>query len=183
MRRAGGLILILVVLVLLVGRALPDRSGEAASGTRAFAIDGRKFRVEDPAGDSTPLLERELAKSGIDTLRVSEDLASVIDSGSVEPLREEPVEESSFQLPRGLQRDHVLRLDAETGPVEIAFGRMDCAEKDIIGRLRSAGWECRESDTRGTAGTIAQITKEKEASFVLLDKDDNRFLAIRRAVR
>ena len=177
------LILVLVVLALVVSRALSDRSGETVSGTRAFAIDGRRFLVEDPAADGLPLIERELAKRGIDTLRSSENLASVLDSRSVEPLREEPAEKRTPPLPRGLEQEHVLRLETATGPVEIAFGRVRCAEKDIIGRLRSSGWECRETDTHGAPGTIAQLTKGMETSFVILEKNEKRFLAIRRPVR
>lgn len=183
MRRVTCLILILAVLALVAGRALSDRNGETVSGTRAFAIDGRRFMVEDPAGDSFSLVERELAKRGIDTLRSSENLASVLDSRSVEQLREAPAEKGASPLPRGLEQEHVLRLETATGPVDIAFGRVVCAEKDIIGRLRSSGWECVESGTHGAPGAVAQLTKGKETSFVFLEKDERRFLAIRRPVR
>lgn len=183
MRFVKWLALILVVLALVVGRALSDRGVEAVSGTRAFAIDGRTFLVEDPAVDGFSLVERELAKRGIDTLHSSENLASVLDAQSVEPLREEPAKKIAPPLPRGLEPDHVLSLETVTGPVEIAFGRVVCGQKDILGRLRSSGWECRESDTRGSPGAIAQLTKRKEAFFVLLERNEARFLAIRRAVR
>ncbi len=183
MRRVKCLILILAILALVAGRALSDRSGETVSGTRAFAIDGRRFLVEDPDGDAFTLIERELAKRGIDTRRTSENLASVLHSRPVEQLREEPVEKGAPSLPRGLEQEHVLRLETATGPVEIAFGRVVCAEKDIIARLRSSGWDCRESDTPGVPGAVAQLTKGKETSFVFLEKDERRFLAIRRPVR
>ncbi len=183
MRIVKCLVFMLVVLALIVGRALSDRGGETVSGTRAFAIDGKTFLVEDPASDGFPLVERELAKRGIDPLRTRECLASGLDSRSVEPLREKPAEKGAPPLPRGLEPDHVLRLETVTGPVEIAFGRMVCGEKDILGRLRTSGWECRESDTHGTPGAIAQVTNGKEASLVLLEKDERRFLSIRRAVR
>lgn len=183
MRRVGYLVIILVVLALLAGRALSDRGGEVISGTRAFAIDGTRFLVDDSANDGFSLVERELAKKGIDTHGVSKELASVLDSRSVEPLREEPAKKNALPHPRGLAPDHVLRLETPTGPVEITFGRVVCEEKNILTRLRSSGWECRDADAQGAPGAIAQITNGKETSFVLLEKNERRFLAIRRALR
>lgn len=183
MRILKCLVILLAVLALIVGRALSDRGADSISGTRAFAIDGRHFLAEDPAGDGPSLVERQLAMRGIDALPISQNLASALDFRSVEALREEPAEKGAAPLPRGLEPDHFLRLETVAGPVEIAFGRMVCGEKDIFGRLRSSGWECRESDTHGTSGAIAQLTTRKEASFVLLEKNERRFLAIRRPVR
>lgn len=183
MKAVKSLVLILVVLALVVGRALSDHGRESVSGTRAFAIDGRKFLVEDPARDGFPLVERELAKRGIETLPMLTNLASALDTRVVAPLREEPDKARALPLPDGLEPEHVLTLETMTGPVEIAFGRVVCTERDLLGRLRSAGWECRESGTLGAPGAIAQLTKRKDASFVLLEKDGRRFLTIRRAVR
>jgi len=183
MRAVKSLILILLVLALVVGRALSYRGSESASVTRAFAIDGRRFLVEDPARDGFSLVERELAKRGIDMLPISTNLASALDTRSMAPLREEPAEVRGLPLPGGLEPDHVLRLETMAGPVDIAFGRVACKEKDLLERLRSSGWECRESGTHGAPGAIAQLTTRKEASFVLLEEDESRFLAIRRAVR
>lgn len=183
MRAVKSLILILLVLALVVGRALSDRGRESVSATRAFAIDGRKFLVQDPNCDGISLVEQELAKRGIDTLPISTNLASTVDSRSTAPLREEPTEVRALPLPGGLEPDHILRLETMAGPVEIAFGRLVCKEKDLLGRLRSSGWKCRESGTYGAPGAIAQLTTRKEASFVLLEKNESRFLAIRRAVR
>jgi len=183
MRAVRFLLLVLVVVALVVGRALSDRGREPVSATRAFAIDGRKFLIGDPARDGFRLLERELAKCGIDALPISPNLASALDSRSMAPLREEPAEARAIPLPRGLEPDHILTLETTTGPVDIAFGRVSGTETDLLGQLRSAGWECRESDTHGAPGAIAQLTNRKDASLVLLEKNEKRFLAIRRAVR
>lgn len=183
MRHALCLVLVIAGLALVVGKALPDRGGVTVSDTREFSIDGRIFRVEDPAGDDFSLIARELSKLGIDTQPLSENLLSVLASGSVESLREEKAIKGAPALPRGLEPDHFLRLETGTGPIEIAFGRVVCGENNFLARLRSSGWECRDTDAQGTPGAVAQLTKRKETSFVLLEKNEGRFLAIRRSVR
>ncbi len=114
---------------------------------------------------------------------IPENLRAVAGFAAVEPLREEPEETGAPRLPGGLEPDHVLRLQSGTGPVEITFGRVDRAEKDILRRLRSAGWECRNMDAHGAPGAIAQYTGRKEATIVFLEKNAGRFLSIRRPVR
>jgi hypothetical protein len=168
------------ILAPVVGRALPERGGKTFSGSAEFTIDGRTFRVKDPAVDGRSLIERELAKRGIEALPVSTGPIPMLDSRPVEALDEEPAEKVAPAVPRGLEPDHVMRLETGTGPVEIVVGRMVCEEKDILGRLRTSGWECRDS---GMHGAIAHVTKDKEALFVVLEESNRRFLAIRRAVR
>lgn len=136
----------------VVGRALSDRGGAPFTQTRAFTIDGRRFRLESPGVDGLALVERELARNA----------------------------KAGPDLPRGLDAEHVLRLETETGPVEIAVGRMVRTDKDLLARLRSSGWACREPAARGA---VAHLTKDREASFVVLEKDQGRFLAIRRVAR
>lgn len=172
----------LVILLLVVGRALPDR-GRSVSGTRTFAIDGRRFLVEDPDLAGLSLIKRELETRGVDAPRGSNDLESVFDVRAVEPLREVPAGSGAPSLPPGLQPDHNLRLETATGPVDITFGRVAGAEKEIVGRLRSSGWDCRESGRLESPGTIAEFTGKKETSVVLMDKNERRFLAFRRAVQ
>ncbi len=183
MRPITFLLLIPAALTLVVGRALSDRDGDAASSTTAFAIDGRTFRVEEPAGDELSLVARELKTRGIDTRDISDHLSSVIRSGPVEALSETAGKARPPILPRGLEPDHFLRLESGTGPVDIAFGRVACGEKDLVTRLGSSGWTIRETGINGASGIVAQLTKGKETSFVLLEKAEGRFLAIRRAVR
>lgn len=174
------LLLVLAILAAVVGRALSDRGSEPFSGTRKFTIDGRTFRVADPAVDSLSLLARELSERGIEIPLGSTDPFSVLDSPPVEALDEEPAAKNAPTLPRGFETEHAMRLDTGAGPVEIAFGRVVCGEKDLLNRLRSSGWECLDP---GMPGAIAHVTKGKEASFVVLEKSERRFLAIRRAVR
>ncbi len=182
MRRAIGLLIIPAALAVATGPAMSGR-GEALSRSRAFSLDGRRFVVEGPSRNSQSLVAGELARRGIDAGKMTDDLRSATGSAPVEPLREEPMDHERPPLPCGLEAEHVLRLESAAGPVEIAFGRVGGPQGDILRRLRAAGWECREADARDASAAIARMTGRKEASIVLLDKAEGRFLAIRRAVR
>ncbi len=168
---------------LVVGQALSDRGSGAVSGSRAFSIDARRFIVQDAGDSSGSFVERELARMGIDTHDFSKRLASTPESRTVEPLREEPGGRDDSAHTGGLEPEHVLRLETPTGPVEISFGHVARGKKDFLRRLRSSGWECTETDAHGIPGTIAQLTTRKESSFVILEKTEGRFLAIRRPLR
>ncbi len=182
MRLAIGLLIIPAALAVATGPAMSGR-GEAPSGSRAFSLDGRRFVVEGPSRGSQSLVASELIRRGFDVGRMTDDLRSAIGPAPVEPLREESVDHVDPPLPCGLEAEHVLRLESTAGPVEIAFGRVGGPPGDILRRLRVAGWECRETDARDASAAVARMTGRKEASIVLLDKAEGRFLAIRRAVR
>lgn len=173
-------LVVFAILAPVVGRALPDSGRGTFPGSRAFTIDGRTFRVKDPAAFGMSLIERELARRGIGALPASTGPIPALDSRPAEALDEEPARKSAPAVPRGLEPDHVMRLETGAGPVDIVVGRVVCEEKDLMGRLRSSGWECRDS---GIPGAIAHVTKDKEASFVVLEKSKRRFLVIRRAAR
>ncbi len=183
MRAAIGLLLVPAALAAAVGQALSGLDGEGFPSSRVFSIDGIRFSPGGPSGNSLSVVERELAKRGIDTVPVSASLRSAVDPGAVEPLREEPETIDAPPLPGGLKPEHFLRLQTATGPVELAFGHMDRARGDILRRLRADGWECKELDAHGAPGTIAQLSGRKEASVVLLEEAEGRFLSIRRPVR
>ncbi len=183
MKLAKHVILVSGALAVAVVPALSERGHDAVSASRAFSIDGRRFLVQEAAGDVCSLVERELARRGIDTHGLSEHLASAVESRAVEPLREEQGVGAESAPPGGLESEHALRLETATGLVEIFFGHVAGTDKDIPRRFRSIGWECTETGTQGTPGMIAQLTTRKEASFVFLDKNQGRFLAIRRPVR
>ncbi|MGE5189686.1 MAG: hypothetical protein ACM3NF_06485 [Gemmatimonadota bacterium] len=183
MKRAISLAVVLVLFVVLapvVGRALWVGGADAHSETRKFTIDGKAFRVSDPAVDGLSQLQGELERRGIDALPGSTDPLSLLDSRCPEALAEEPAEKAPAPLPRGLEADHAIRMETGTGPVEIVVGRLVGTNQDVLGRLRSSGWECRES---GAPGAIAHFTKGREASFVVLEENGRRFLAIRRPAR
>ncbi len=182
MRLVAGVLLVAAALAVAAGQAISDR-GEPLSVSHAFSIDGRRFVVEGPSRAGRSLVERELARQGIDVGAMPDDLGSAVGSAAVEPLREEPGDDAAPPLPGGFEAEHVLRLQSATGPFEIVFGRVARAHRDILRRLQSAGWECREVEARTTFGAIAQITGRKEASVVFLDKAEGRFLAIRRPAR
>ncbi len=176
-------ILVVAALALGTGQALPDRVRGVFSGSRAFSIDERRFLVEEAAANRS-VVERELARRGIEASRVPASLASVVDPGTVEPLREGPPLAPTRPFPCGLLPEHILRLETAAGPVEIAFGHLDRKnKKDIVGQLRSRGWSCTETGRAAGLAAIARLTERKEADLVLLAEDEGRFLAIRRAAR
>ncbi len=184
MRLKTGLLILPALLAAAAGQALSGRGAAIpAPASRAFSIDGRRFMVEGPSPDGVSLVERELARRGIDADAIPAGLRAASGAATVEPLREEPGDADDLRLPGGLEAEHVLRLQSTTGPVEIALGRVDRAPENIVRQLRSAGWDCREVDAQGPPGTIARMTGRKEASIVLLDKTARRFLAIRRPAR
>lgn len=183
MRPASYPILVLAALCLAAGQALSERGHEPATGTRAFSIDGKRFVVEETGADNRRVFERELARRGIDEPQLPRDVASVLELRTIEPLREALPAAPASLLPEGLAPDHVLRLETATGPVEVAFGRLARRDREILGRLDSRGWTCTETDAREGVRAVASRTKGKEASVVLLDRSEGRFLAIRRTVR
>ncbi len=75
-----------------------------------------------------------------------------------------------------------MRLETGAGPVEIAFGRLEGQGTHVLERLRAAGWKCDETDARGASVAIARIISRKEASIVILQKTEGRFLSVRRTV-
>ncbi len=175
-------LLVLGALALVAGQALSERGSDAISGTRSFSIDGRRFLVSEP-NDKHILIEGELARRGIHAPRVSDNLACVPTDHAVEALREEPPAPSTSSLPADLAPEHVLRLETASGRLEIAFGHLARSDKDALGRLRTKGWEWTKTSAGDGVGTIAHSTNGKEASFVFFDKNEGRFLAIRRAAR
>lgn len=183
MRFAKYPILVLGALVFAAGQALSERGRDAVSPSRAFSIDGKRFLVGEATAANRSVVDDELARRGIDPTRLARDVASVLGPGTVEPLREAPPPAPASPLPVGLTPDHVLRLETATGPVEIAFGRTARGDKDVLGQLRSRGWVCTETDLRRGVGAIAQLTRGKEASLVLFEKTEGRFLAVRRPSR
>ncbi len=183
MRLARYLIIALGTLALAAGPAISDRGRKTGAESRAFSIDGRRFLLEEAADDSRAPIERELSRMGVDPLRLSQHLASVVDVRTVTPLREEPCAADRSSFPAGLNPEHVLKLESDTGTVEIAFGRLPRGRQDFLRQLRSSGWECTESDSHGISGLVAQLTTRKESRFVFLEKGEGRFLAIRRPLQ
>ncbi len=184
MRLARGLLLVPAVLAAAVGPALSGRAGGPLASSRAFTIDARTYLVGDPSEDGLSRIERELARRGIDPRPLEGDLRSVVGAETVEPLREGAEEVDGPRLPGGLEPEHVLRLQSGTGPVEITFGRLAPAQKDVLlRRLRSDGWKCAGIDAPAAPGAIAQLTGRKETTVVLLDTTEGRFLSIRRPAR
>lgn len=176
------LILIPAIVSLAAGTGEPDPGSPIRSRTRSFAIDGRQFTVKNPADQGRHPIGDELAKRGVDTGSLPADIASACAVRSAEQLDERPAARAVPALPSGLEPEHVLRLETEAGPVDVAFGRAVCGIGVLFRRLRASGWTCRTQEPSPACAT-AEFTNGKESCLVLLDETEKRFLAVRRTVR
>lgn len=145
----------LLLVALLALPAAPDPRRTRLSSTKSFVMDGRKFLVE---------------KSG-----ERPDNAIFADA-----LREAGGGRSSnpISIPQGLRVEHSLRMESESGPVEIAYGAMDTRGPQTRHRMSSLGWECFEPG-QGQAAA-ATIKKGSETTIVLLEEKEGKFLLLRR---
>lgn len=144
----------LLLTALIAMPAMPDQRRALLSPTRSFAIDGKRFVVEEPPGDKPPSTGEALREAG-GTAR-----------------------ENTMRYPQGLRADHSLRLESEPGPVDISFGSMEARGPQVRRRMSSTGWECFEP-ARGQAA-VAIMKKGRETTIVLLDEKEGKFLLLRK---
>lgn len=151
------------------------------SSTRAFFIDGRSFEVGTPGTGDLSLLERELKSAGLET--VPPDAIPLLLSRSIpDPLREHPPATAGIYtaLPAGFEAEHAMRMETESGPVEIAFGGVKAGVGRAFRGLCSDGWDCGAPDPDEARPLLATKTKGGETSIVLLVEKEARFLFLRR---
>jgi hypothetical protein len=146
----------LFLVVLIAMPALPDHARSRLSSTKSFSIDGKKFLVEK-RGDG-----RHADSVFADSLR------EVGGSNSSNPI----------PLPQGLRVEHSLRMESESGQVDIVFGTMETRSPGIRRNMSSSGWECIEPGTGITA--LATMKKGRETTIVLLEEKEGKFLLLRR---
>ena len=134
--------------------ASPDRRSARISTTKSFAIDGRRFTVEKPSNDPHSIRGEELRET----------------SGG------KKIDPSG--IPHGLRADKSIRLETESGAVDIAFGDMESKGSQIRRRMSAAGWKCIEPP--GGWGAVATMKNGKETTIVLLEEKEGKFLVLRR---
>jgi len=168
----------LLLVLFLVLPALPDPRRTSISSTRSFTIDGKTFLREKSAGDDLSLIRGELLRQGLNVPPLgnarpayplfSDSLREAVGAASVKPV----------PLPPGLRAEHALRAESDSGFVDLAFGSMDTRGPQIRHRMSSSGWECIAPSPEQAA--VAIFHKGKEATIVLLEEKEGKFLLIRR---
>jgi hypothetical protein len=173
--RLGGASLLVLFLVL---PALPDQRRTSISSTRSFTIDGKKFLREKTAGDDLSLIRGELLRHGM-------NVPPLGDARPANPLFSDSLREAAgatsvktVPLPPGLRAEHALKAESDSGVVDLAFGSMDTRGTQIRHRMSSSGWEC-IAPSPGQAA-LAIFHKGREATIVLLEEKEGKFLLIRR---
>lgn len=162
--------------------ALPDQRQKILSSTKSFFIDGNRYRVEKSAGGDLALIRRQLAlwgwdlpDSGSGGLRPSNTVyADVLrkDENSAPP--------PSLPIPDGLHTEHVLRMESDAGPLDLAAGSMKANMPFVRSRMRERGWIFIEGGRGGDPLSMATLKKGREALLVLLEEKERKFLLVRR---
>lgn len=146
----------LFLVVLIAMPALPDNVRSRLSSTKSFSIDGKKFLVEK-GGDG-----RQADSMFADSLKEAGRATA----------------SNPIPLPQGLRVEHSLRMESESGQVDIVFGTMETRSPGIRRHMSSSGWKCIEPGAGKTA--LATMKKERETTIVLLEEKEGKFLLLRR---
>ncbi len=173
-----GAILLLPVLAAMPKISVSGR--KPLSSTKAFSIDGRRFLLEESAGDDLSLLRRMLRHQGLD-FPIS-GAPSPEHPAFTDALREEAgkIPDPPLSLPPGFRSEHTLRLDSGNAPVDIASGRIEISGTLARNRMSASGWESIAQDVLPSATTVSRKIKGRETLLVFLDETEGRFLLFRR---
>jgi hypothetical protein len=162
--------------------ALPEQRRSMISITRAFIIDGRRYLAEKCEGGDMKLIQRQLSRRGIEI--------SLPDSGGDRPsnpcLANALVEDgaasilTSLPVPEGLHAEHKLRMESDSGPLDIVTGPIKTDLPSIRSRMCDRGWIFVDASRSAQPILIATQKKEKETFLVLLDEKERKFLFVRR---
>jgi len=173
-----GAILLLPVLVAMPEISLSAR--KLLSSTKAFSIDGRRFLLEESAGDDFSLIRRMLRRQGLDV--PIENGPSPGHPAFNDGLREEAgkISPPPFSLPPGFRFEHTLRLESGFAPVDIASGRIEVSGALARNRMSADGWESIAQDVLPSPTTVSRKINGRETLLVFLDETEGRFLLFRR---
>jgi hypothetical protein len=163
--------------------ALPAFSGHGRkplSSTKGFIIDGKRFLVEESAGDDLSLLGRELTRQGLNVHLPGKPSAT--HPFFADALREDVgnILPPAMSLPPGFRPERTLRLESVTGPIDLAFGEIDVSGRTARNRLSASGWECVARDDIPSATSVATQKKGRETAIVFLEEKEGKFLLVRR---
>lgn len=146
----------LFIVVMIAMPALPEHVRSRLSSTKSFSIDGNNFLVEKRVGDVRKT-DSVFAESLRDT------------GGSTSP--------NKIPVPQGLRMEHSLRLESESGQVDIVYGSMKTRPPEIRRHMSSSGWECIEPGTGISA--LGTMKRKGETTIVLLEEKEGKFLLLR----
>jgi len=170
----------ILLTVLAVLPAFSGHSRKPVSSTKGFIIDGKRFLVEESAGNELAVLSRELARHGINVPLSGETSAS--HPFFADALREvaDTISPPALSLPKGFRPERTMRLETGTGAIDISFGRIEVSGRMAQDRLSASGWECVARDGIPSATSIATQKKGRETAIVFLEEKEGKFLLVRR---
>jgi hypothetical protein len=157
-----------------------------SSSPTIFTIDGMSFRSDASGPGDAALLRRELHNLGVtdpEALDFPEEppasnpafAEKLVGTGQARPT-------DTPEIPRGLTREHALRMSGGNRTVDLVFGRMDSGGSSVSARLAADGWI--PVSIEGTASPrMLQRSRGKETTVVCLDDREGTFLLFRRLER
>ena len=174
---------LLAAILLPVLSALPAFSGygrKPLSSTKGFIIDGKRFLVEESAGDDLAVLNRELTRHGLNVPLSGNPSAS--HPFFADALREvaDTISPPALSLPKGFRPERTMRLETGTGAIDISFGRIEVSGRMAQDRLSASGWECVAPNDIPSKTSVATQKKGRETAIVFLEEKEGKFLLVRR---
>lgn len=163
--------------------ALPGSSDcrqSMVSSTKAVIIDGKRFHVETSVGDDSSLIRRELSRRGLDL-----PVPGVPQSSTpyfADALQEDngTTSSPSIPVPQGLHAEHVVRMESNSGPVDLAVGFMEAHGRSVRAHLASSGWKIIEDGHGRDRPAVATMKTGRETFIVFLEEKKGRFLLVRK---
>jgi hypothetical protein len=163
--------------------AIPEQRQKILSSTRTFFIDGQRYLVEKSTGGDLSLIRRQLARQGWDlpvpfSGDIRQENSFYADSLRMEGNAAAP--QPSLPIPVGLHAEHILRMESDSGPLDLAAGSMNANLPFVRTRMRESGWIFNEAGQDRERLSLATQKKGRETFLVLLDEKKRKFLLARR---
>jgi hypothetical protein len=159
--------------------ANPEHRQKILSSTKMFFIDGQRYRSEKSAGGDLDLVRRHLSRQGW-----ALPISFPGDPGPPHPVYSDSLRAEgnavppSLSIPDGLHTEHLLRMESDSGPLDLATGSMNALLPFVRSRMRECGWKITE--TGREQSSLATLKKGRETFLVLLDEKERTFLLVRR---
>lgn len=161
--------------------AMPEQRQKIFSSTKTFFIDGQRYRVEKSTGGDLDLIRRQLARQGWDLPASGPGDRRPATPFYSDSLRMEiNAAPPSLSIPDGLHTEHILRMESESGPVDLAAGSMNATKLFVCNRMVERGWMFIEAGLAREPMTLATLKKGRETFLVLLDEKERTFLLVHR---
>jgi hypothetical protein len=167
------------LLLLFALPATPEPRQKILSATRTFFIDGQRFQLEQSAGGDIDLIRRQLTRLGWelpDSVPGDRRPPHPIHADSLRT--DGDASPPSLAIPEGLHTEHLLRMESESGPIDLAAGTLSAIQPFIRNRMRERGWIFIESGRHRDPVSLATLKKGRELFLVLLDEKERKFLLV-----